>query len=87
MWLCIYIDEYVHIGETAYLIVKNSAQTSFRFSPISFCAPQLSLAECHYALRHFAECRGALKNVGTSSSVLIRSDVTAYTGRNVAIDI
>ncbi len=38
MWVCIHIDKYIDIIETAQLIVENSAQTSFRFSPVSFRA-------------------------------------------------
>jgi len=33
------IDKYTHIINTAKLKVENSAQTSFRFSPVSFLAP------------------------------------------------
>jgi hypothetical protein len=37
---CGCMDEYMHVTETAKLIVENSAQTSFGFSPISFRAPR-----------------------------------------------
>jgi hypothetical protein len=41
MCACVHIDnKYMIIIKTAYLIVENSAQTSFRFSPISFSAPR-----------------------------------------------
>jgi hypothetical protein len=30
----------MHIIKTAKLKVENSAQTSFKFSPVSFCAPK-----------------------------------------------
>ncbi len=35
---------FVHIFKTAQLKVENSAQTSFRFSPISFCAPRFKVS-------------------------------------------
>jgi len=36
---------FMHIFKTAQLIVENSAQTSFRFSPFNFCAPWIVSAE------------------------------------------
>jgi hypothetical protein len=39
MWAWAHIDKYMHSIKTAWLIVENSPQTSFRFSPASFCAP------------------------------------------------
>jgi len=41
VWACIHFDKYIHIIETAQLIVENSAQTSFRFSPVSFRASRV----------------------------------------------
>jgi hypothetical protein len=40
MWACMNIVEYMHNIITALFIIENSAQTSFRFSPISFCTPR-----------------------------------------------
>jgi hypothetical protein len=34
----IHTDKYLHIIKTAYLIVEKLAQTSFRYSPVSFRA-------------------------------------------------
>ncbi len=43
MWSRINIDKYMHIIKRAKVIVENLDQTSFRFSPISFCAARISL--------------------------------------------
>jgi hypothetical protein len=43
---------FMHIFKTASLIVENSAETSFRFSPVSFRAP-------HYDRKKFAGKAGA----------------------------
>ncbi len=48
MWARIHIDKYLHIIKTAQLIVENSAQRSFRYAPINFCAPQCILHPSYF---------------------------------------
>ena len=43
MWACIHIDKYMHIIKTDKLKVENLAQTSFKFSLISFRAPAAAI--------------------------------------------
>jgi hypothetical protein len=60
IWACANNMQFLHNNKTAWLKVENSAQTTFRFSPVSFRAPRISIkrryAERHYSEFHYAEC-------------------------------
>ncbi len=54
-WLCLCYLLMFLLSKTAWLKVENSAQTTFRFSPVRYRTPQVGFITSHFNIHY---CKG-----------------------------